>query len=276
MKTGSAEAANPISSKSPLGPTATMEIGSSQVNVGTSLTGEALMSTISSALESLCPPPTSGSYVSCATDTVVLGPAEWLKEDDELEGGDLVLQVLDAQYNDTNFRDLLINMIARGANASASGANCQLFHWVDHSPAGGDECGEACRNGDGTVDAGTDTWCNMAHFFDTQVLGPVLGDVGEQIDMYLSAVFDFELGSLGDFSCDGILGTVNEAITPLFTALFPEFLWVKELGIELGNLGCAAHEAAGPGSKRATGWEEERKKMRLAQRERRRALAGNA
>ena len=110
--------------------TMSMEIGQSRVNVGTSLTGYALVATISSALQRMCPnPSTPGAMTSCETGEVTLGKATWLDKS-EPQDGDLTVQVTNAQYNSTEYRDLFIKMLATSANASASGRNCKLLDWV--------------------------------------------------------------------------------------------------------------------------------------------------
>jgi hypothetical protein len=107
-----------------------MEIGQSRVNVGTSLTGYALVATISSILQSMCPTPTTpGAMTSCETGEVALGKATWLDKS-EPQDGDLTVQVTNVQYNSTEYRDLFIKMLATSANASASGRNCKLLDWV--------------------------------------------------------------------------------------------------------------------------------------------------
>jgi len=150
-------------------PLATMEMGSSKVNVGTSMTGEVLYTSISNALTSLCPTPTSsGAWTSCETGTVKVGQAAYL-ENGEPEEGELTLHVTDAQYNSTDYLNLFINMIAGSANASATGSNCKLLDW-SYVTEGWK------RDLDGRVvgppaperHKGNDTFCNLNSFLDTQ------------------------------------------------------------------------------------------------------------
>jgi len=61
-----------------------MELGSSKVNVGSHLTGSALMMTMSSALQTMCLTPTSsGACTGCTTGVVVFGEATWLDSNKE-------------------------------------------------------------------------------------------------------------------------------------------------------------------------------------------------
>jgi hypothetical protein len=148
-------------------PMATMEMGNSKVNVGTSMTGEALFTSVSNALTSLCPTPTSpGAWTSCQTGTINVGQATYL-EGQTPEEGDLTIKVTDAQYNSTNYLDLFINMIAGAANASATGGNCKLLDWaVSYGKR------DLSRRADipppPHEQEGSSTFCNMNSFLDTQ------------------------------------------------------------------------------------------------------------
>jgi hypothetical protein len=66
---------------------------------------------------------------SCETGEVTLGKATWFDKS-QPQDGDLTVQVTNAQYNSTEYRDLFINMLATSANASASGTKCKLLDWV--------------------------------------------------------------------------------------------------------------------------------------------------
>ena len=146
--------------------TASMEMGSSQVNAGTAMTGLALFTSISNALTSLCPTPTSpGAWTICETGVIEVGSATYLDPaTEERSEGTVTVKVTDAQYNATNFHDLFINMIASAANASATGNNCNSSQWEQEIITKRDE-------GGGTLTkwiSGTDIWCNMNGFLDTQ------------------------------------------------------------------------------------------------------------
>jgi hypothetical protein len=147
-----------------------MELGSSKVNVGSSMTGETFFTSVSNAVMSLCPTPTSeGAWTSCATGTVDVGDAAWL-DGKRPEQGKLTLHLTDTQYNTTDYLNLFANMLAGAANASASGSNCALLDWA-YSTVG------ISRDIHKRIDApipfpethaGKDTFCNVNSFFDTQ------------------------------------------------------------------------------------------------------------
>jgi hypothetical protein len=150
-------------------PVASMELGSSKVNVGSTMTGEALFTSVSNAVMSLCPTPTSdGAWTSCETGVVEVGEATWLN-DKEPEKGKLTVHLTDAQYNSTKYLDLFVQMLAGAANASATGTNCNLLDWTYVTEV-------ARRDIDGRmivppgpiVHSGNDTFCNINSFFDTQ------------------------------------------------------------------------------------------------------------
>ena len=105
---------------------ATVQAGSIPVHVGT-LTGPALYTSISSALESLCPTVSqTQSATVCTTDKVNIkgivysdGAGDALGED-----GELVVEVEASSYNVTSLRDAMIKSAATTAQNSAAGKNC--------------------------------------------------------------------------------------------------------------------------------------------------------
>lgn len=143
---------------------ATMEMGNSKVNVGSSMTGAALFTSVSNALSSLCPTPTSdGAWTSCSTGSVKVGAAAYL-EDGMPKEGDVNLHVPDAQYNSTNYLQLFINMIAGAANATATGLNCKPINWSWLEPTENFGGGESMP----ITHKGIDTFCNINNFLDAQ------------------------------------------------------------------------------------------------------------
>lgn len=149
-------------------PLATMEMGSSKVNVGTTMTGEVLFTSISNALTSLCPTPTSsGAWTSCSTGTIKVGQAAYL-ENGKPEEGDLTIEVTDAQYNSSDYLNLFINMISGAANATATGSNCKLLDWKYVMDAKRDIGGRMIEPPEPLAHAGSDTFCNINNFLDTQ------------------------------------------------------------------------------------------------------------
>lgn len=87
--------------------------------------------------------------------------------------------------------------------------------------------------------------------------------------------FGFELGELGNFDCSSTVGIVGEVLGAIFSGLFPEFAWLIESGVELGELACEAAETFNPGKSRreiemyqadaksARAWEKELRKERM-------------
>lgn len=150
-------------------PQATVEMGNSKVNVGTSMTGEVLFTSISNALTSLCPTPTSaGAWTSCATGTINVGKADYL-ESGKPEQGDLTIHVTDAQYNSSDYLNLFINMIAGAANATGTGGNCKLLDWKYITETWKrDIDGRMIEPPEPIIRSGNDTFCNINSFLDTQ------------------------------------------------------------------------------------------------------------
>ncbi|KAF3770871.1 hypothetical protein M406DRAFT_67232 [Cryphonectria parasitica EP155] len=253
-------------------PVASMELGSSKVNVA-SMTGETLYTSVSNAVMSLCPTPTSeGAWTSCETGTVTVGKADFLEKGEPQEG-DVTLHLTDTQYNSSDFLNLFVNMLARGANASASGSNCDLQTW-DYTTES-----IARRDIAGRVDVplsvpsqhkGNGTFCNINSFFDTQFYD----GVQETAKMWFEAEFGFELGEMGNFDCSSTVDLVGDVLSAIFDAIFPEFAWLITSGIQLGELACEAAETFNPtksrreieadraSAKLARAWEKEMKKDR--------------
>ncbi|TVY71255.1 hypothetical protein LSUE1_G007150 [Lachnellula suecica] len=248
----------------------TMQMGSSKVNVGTSMTGDVLFKSISTALGSLCPTPTSvGAWTSCETGTITVGEAAWLDKS-EPEKGDLTIHVTDAQYNSSDYLNLFVNMIAGAANASATGSNCDLLDW-SYVTNKRDVHGRAIGGLPTIIHKGKDTFCNMNSFLDTQWYN----GAHEAATMWFETEFGFEAGQLGNFDCESTVGIVGDVLAAIFAAIAPEFEWLVELGVQVGELACEAEETFNKPSKRGLGidqfqsdaklnkaWEKEMKKDR--------------
>jgi hypothetical protein len=104
---------------------ASVTAGSSPVHVGT-LTGTALYTSISSALDVLCPPVTqTTSSTVCATTGVVIGNIPYVENNSLLTDGELTVKVEASSYNVTSLRDAMINSAALTAQkASISTSSC--------------------------------------------------------------------------------------------------------------------------------------------------------
>jgi hypothetical protein len=109
----------------PTSAVASVTAGSSPVHVGT-LTGTVLYTSISSALEQLCPPVTqTKSPTVCATGSVTIGDIVYVSEDNLQNDGELVVKVEASSYNLTSLRDAMIKSAALTAQkASLSSSNC--------------------------------------------------------------------------------------------------------------------------------------------------------
>ena len=110
-----------------------MELGSSSVNVGI-LTSDALYTSISNALTSLCPTATD----ACTTDTVTINGISYLEPDIENElllktDGVLEVKVDSSHYNVSSLRDAIIKSAAISAQYAATGnSQCQSLDYTDY------------------------------------------------------------------------------------------------------------------------------------------------
>lgn len=122
----------PIPSCTPAHGYLTVDLGSSAVNVG-SLTAAALYTSISSAINRLCPP----TGPSCATSTIDIGGIDYvekgLEESDFYNDGTLHVVVLSSEYTTQIVRDSLIQASAAAANYSATGSMCQQVKGMEYS-----------------------------------------------------------------------------------------------------------------------------------------------
>ena len=80
--------------------------------------------------------------------------------------------------------------------------------------------------------------------------------------IFYSLQFGFDLGELGNFDCSSIVDTVGEVLGAIFDAIFPEFAWLIDTGVELGELACEAEETFNQKSRRAI--EQEKAEAKLA------------
>lgn len=199
---------------------AMVQAGSSGVHVGT-LTGTALYTSISSALERICPPVTqTSSATSCETDSVIIDGIDYV-EAESLSRGELVVQVKSSSYNVTSLRDAMIKSAALTAQNSAGGKNC---HSVKY-----ELIGLRKRWWEPTIIASTRRWlsmdapgnrhlegrdhihpimqtathCNAVGFAGVQYFSPFWRDAAEPGSTdYIDAEWNFQVGPGGDFVCD--------------------------------------------------------------------------
>ncbi|KAI4253230.1 MAG: hypothetical protein LQ352_003809 [Teloschistes flavicans] len=116
-------------------PSAYVQAGSSPVHVGT-LTSTALSSSISSALESLCPSVTQTTEMTRCSEEAIKIPKIPYKNpgDGLLDHGELEIRVQASQYNATSLRNAMIRSAAMTAMTSATGKNCYTEHYNVEGP----------------------------------------------------------------------------------------------------------------------------------------------
>lgn len=98
------------------------------VNVGT-LTGAALYTSVSNALETLCPTPSNNAYTSCNNNSISIPDVVyWSGNDaeggDDTSNGDLQVTVPLSSYNSSDLRSAMIQSVALATNTSAQGSSC--------------------------------------------------------------------------------------------------------------------------------------------------------
>lgn len=103
----------------------TVQAGSSPVHVGT-LTGTALYTSVSSALEKLCPTVSqTTSDTACSTGTVAIPEIEYVSAGSLNTDGELVIKVAASAYNTTALRDAMIKSAALTAQkGSVQNSSC--------------------------------------------------------------------------------------------------------------------------------------------------------
>lgn len=225
---------------------ASVEAGSSPVHVGT-LTGTALYTSISSALEKLCPPVTQTTSVTkCSeTDTVSIGNIPFV-EDEFLNYGELDVTVKSSQYNETSLRDAMIKSAALTAQQSATGKNCynanykiverkkrSYLDWFKESTGL-----KAVRDNHHPVPAEISV-CNVGDFAGVQYFSQFWRTAPQPgATDYLDANWAFK-STDGDFWCEFLADLMDELVV-----IEPEFaVGEVELGEEIRAV-CAAAEGS--------------------------------
>ncbi|KAL8700354.1 MAG: hypothetical protein Q9201_005493 [Fulgogasparrea decipioides] len=114
----------PTSTQSTLSAHASVQAGSSPVHVGT-LTGDALSTSIASALDKICPSVTLNSATACDTGSVTIHDIDYKGDEDTLNHyGTLEVKVEASSYNESAIRKAMIDAAALTAMHSAVGSNC--------------------------------------------------------------------------------------------------------------------------------------------------------
>lgn len=201
-------------------PHASMFLGQQKQNVGT-LTADALSTSISSALDKLCPTPSAeGTFTNCTKDSVYIKGIDFVGEEKQLEkSGELKVYLEGGFYNETGIRTGMINAIAQAAMSSANGTNCQN---VTH-----DIC-----TGRGRCDEEPIVLCNLPQL--AQIIR-YDGTAADNTIAQMTAEWEFTVGdSDGDFDCE----LAGELLDVFLLELAPEFA-VGDIGIgEAITAGC--------------------------------------
>ncbi|KAI1378364.1 hypothetical protein F4677DRAFT_443576 [Hypoxylon crocopeplum] len=211
----------------------TIEAGTSSVHVGT-LTGAALYTSVSSALDKICPTPTSSGFTSCETDTVSIGKIPYVELDYLSRDGELQVSVESSKYNVTSVRKALIKAAAAAAQHAATGKNCyeqeyaigpltSRRSWMEWLPA------FARRSDIGPPREGKATWCNTVGFSGPHYYNPYwkLQSQPGATD-FMDVHFQFHEKGGGDFDC-----AVLEAAAGALAFLGPEFA-IGDIGLAEG------------------------------------------
>ena len=221
-------------------PQAAVEVGSSQVHVGT-LTSSALYLSISNALTKLCPTVSQTTEMtSYETGTVAIQKIPFSEGGVLNENGELVVRVEASQYDLCSLRDAMINSASLTAENSAVGSNCYTAHF-EAPPLRKCEYfftpWKLARHWLGlevrehpVLEPSEAHWCNAAAFAGVQYFGeyarlqPSLSPTD-----YLDVNWDFKVQG-GSFTCEFLQGLVDALV-----AIAPEFaVGEVELGEAVG------------------------------------------
>ncbi len=214
-------------------PSATMQIGSSPVPVGT-LTSAKLVSSISSAISALCPLASTG----CDQKTKIpIKGIVYVEEDQIYDDGELLVQIDSAafkQAGDSVMRSALFGMAAHSFAAAAAGSNCANHTYTFEELRKRRDDDYAVGN-NGTDSAALEPrdhpypvqekilLCNAGHFASPQYYAQDWREAenpGPQD--YVSVEINFKTGPEGALICD-FIKAFSEFVEAVFTPeLLPE------------------------------------------------------
>lgn len=177
-----------------------LNFGTSGITVGT-LTGSALYTSVTAALDKACSPPayvtSSGNFTCNAEATItVASNIGYVVDQEYFEDGELTMQVDLGEYQDLDFYNLAKTAIGGGA-ANSSTYNC------GNQTVQVDTCVENAENHK-TCDShqANQTICKTAAFWEVSLSNPQLGSNGfSQATNEISVDFGFKLGADSQFSC---------------------------------------------------------------------------
>ena len=202
------------------------------------LTGDALFTSISNAISTICASTTTTTAaatgvdsaaptesVVCGTDTVVIGEIVYLAEGKvgTLEGtGELTVSVESSKLvpSDPSILEAMIIMVASLANTSATGDSC----WKGMREVGGE----------GFYSVEDVTLCNSAGFGGVQYLQ------NGTLTAWLDVTWKFSSGSFGAIACPMAMGVVD-ALEP-FEEMFPFMSLLALIGESATTLVCAGNQ----------------------------------
>ncbi|KAI1169510.1 hypothetical protein F4777DRAFT_584850 [Nemania sp. FL0916] len=184
-----------------------VEAGTSHIHVG-ALTAGALYTGVSSALEKLCPTPTSSDLITCDENAKVGIPGvAWIDSESLRTDGELVVQVLGGSYNDSNIRSGLIMSTALAVNESAVGKNCYKasYNVLGFKRSESPWWVPQMFRRDAPHETPTQiTLCNAIDFVSPRYWSPWWRDAAQAGDgVYdISTLFKFQEPPGGDFLCE--------------------------------------------------------------------------
>ena len=213
-------------------PSATIQIGSSPVPVGT-LTSTELVSSISSAISALCPLASTG----CDQETkIAIQGIVYVEEEYKYDDGVLQVQIDSAafkQAGDSIVRSAFFGMAAQSFAAAAAGSNCANASYTvedlrkrrdDHAVGNNDTSSAALEPRDRPYPVQEEiVLCNAGHFASPQYYAQDWREAenpGPQD--YISVEINFQTGPGGDLICD-FIKEFSELVEVVFTPeLLPE------------------------------------------------------
>jgi hypothetical protein len=232
---------NTIPNCSPQIAVATVTVGSAPVHVGT-LTGVALYTSVSNALDSLCPPVTQTTTSTQCSETgqAEIGGIPYVDPEESLDSGSLIVKVPTSGYNLTSLRDAMIASIALSIQTSATGTNCfnvtydvelkrrdGLLGWVDE----GLRISRRLLSFRDHPHLSTEqmTMCNGAYFHTTNYYDPFWRTAPQPGPTdFINALFTFDASNSDQFLCEFI-----DMLADGLTVLAPEFA-VEDVELEEG------------------------------------------
>lgn len=223
---------------------ANVTVGSTPVHVGT-LTSKSLYTSVSNALESLCPTVSqTTSAIQCdETGTAHIDGVPYV-DSDSLATGELVVKVLTSEYNSSQIRTAMINSVATSIEKSASGNNCYTADYVVEELKRGLSARDLYHSALGYFGLGqsdlirrdhpypvseSETMCNAAGFFSVNYYNQYWRSAPEPGPTdFMDVEVSFESSESSDFVCEFL-----DLLLDGLAIVEPEFV-VEDLELEEG------------------------------------------